>query len=175
MHSSAYSFLLDHQELVHFRNKPGKGLDLGGRIANDNPRVIWLDCEWTAVDIANDNGQGLARPKTTYIKDDACTWEPTSYYDLVLCTEVLEHVEEWDNICETAFRSLYNEGTFFVTCAGPGRKPHNMHTGGILGIGEWYENILPHVLGHTLRQIGFRCKITYDPHHGDLYAYAIKP
>lgn len=171
MHKEAYEWL-SHYDWIIVK----KGLDLGGYDTNGYcARYIWqMDVDWTVVD----KRESIPNDRLNYIKADIRdpSWwnDHTGKYDLVLCTEVLEHIVSWQPVLLVANEMLSERGSFFVTCAGPGRKPHNQLDGGSLAPDEYYENILPHQLGLALRATGFKAKIFYDPHVGDVYAYAIK-
>ena len=176
MHTAAYDFLREQTRVCVPDFIEGKGLDLGGIVSVDAPRQLWPKLEWTVVNPHVQPGYGVARGgvKSHYVAEDARFFDTMGFYRLAICTEVFEHVENWEAICETASSALLPASYFFVTCAGPGRKPHNMHDGGELPPSEYYEYLLPHVLGTVLRGCGFRCKITYEPEEGDVYAIAIK-
>ena len=136
---------------------PGTGLDLGGRDLNGHPRGLWPATRWLALDLRPGPGVDIVA--------DATTDQDHGVYDVVLCTEVLEHVENWPAIVATAARSLAAGGRLVITCAGPGRAPHSGITAAGITPGEWYRNV-PHddladaLAGHGLvvddaRQTGF--------------------
>lgn len=178
MHAEAYQWLSQFSDF-----EPYTAVDLGGDYDNLTPRALWPRATWT---IVNPHAYvSLSRPDVpvaNYACGDARKWSTPAdigRYDLVICTEVFEHVDGWEDICENAYKLLKNpdafrDPKFLITCAGPGRKPHNMYDGGELQPGEHYEYVMPHELGTVLRACGFRCKITYEPDAGDVYAYAIK-
>jgi SAM-dependent methyltransferase len=106
---------------------------------------------------------------------DAREWRPPSWlrFDLVLCTEVLEHTPEPWRICETAFEILKPGGAFVMTCAGMKRKPHSGIDGGALREGEHYENVDPELLADWL--YGFSAElINPSTDWTDLYTIAVK-
>lgn len=147
------------------------GLDIGGR-NNGSVRGLWEDAripvEWTVLDIQNGEDVDIVA--------DASVWAPDQNYDVVLCTEVLEHSQDWRYIVHTAMHALAPNGHLILTCAGPGREPHNMTDGGPITNGEHYDNILPQSLAEQLSRggrIGWRT-LTYDPVAGDVYAYMVR-
>lgn len=83
------------------------------------------------------------------IVDDARTWRPKSgddLYDLAISTELLEHVEDWHKVIETA-RSALPLGRWFVgTCASIGRAPHGATGADRPAEGEYYRNVDPAIL-----------------------------
>lgn len=71
-------------------------------------------------------------------------------YDLVLCTEVLEHVEQPAEIIACAWRVLRPGGLLILTCASTGRPAHGARGAGELMPNEWYRNISPDELRDLL-------------------------
>jgi SAM-dependent methyltransferase len=141
---------------------------LGGRDVNGTARVLYPYVPlYVGVDLLP--GQGVD------VVADARDWRPPSWlrFDLVLCTEVLEHAPQPWRICETAWEILRPGGAFVVTCAGPGRKPHSGIDGGPLREGEHYENVDPELLADWL--YGFSAAWANPSQDGtDLYAIAVK-
>jgi len=116
-------------------DRQGTGLDIGGRDLNGHPRDLWPAVRWLVLDLRPGPGVDIVA--------DAATDQDHGVYDVVLCTEVLEHVEDWPAVVATAARSLAAGGRLVITCAGPGRAPHSGITAAGLTPGEWYRNI-PH-------------------------------
>lgn len=100
---------------------------------------------------------------------------PDDLFDLVICTEVLEHVYDWRAILNTAAACLGPEGALVLTCAGEGRAPHGAWGAGIPGPGEWYANVYEHDLRIGLRSLFVSSYVEYNPQPGDLYAWARGP
>lgn len=177
MHGSAYSFVASlvektrrpmNMETAERDETPLRGLDVGGR-NNAVTRDIWTNqgilVEWDVLDIQP--GEDVT------IVADAAAWFPEGHYDVVLCTEVLEHSNDWRYIVHTCMHAIGPNGHLILTCAGPGRQPHNMTDGGELPVGEHYQNVLPHSLAEQFirgGKIGWRT-LTFDPISGDVYAY----
>lgn len=113
----------------------GDGLDIGGRDLNGTPRHIWPAVTWTVLDLRPAPGVDIVA--------DAADWTPNRRYDVVLCTEVLEHAERWRDIVATCADALAPHGTLIITCAGPGRAPHSGIEATAIQPGEYYRNI-PH-------------------------------
>jgi hypothetical protein len=127
-------------------DEPGTGLDVGGRDLNGHPRGLWPQVVWDVLDLYP--GPGVT------IVADARTWIPEHNYDVVICTEVLEHVEDWQPIVVTAASALVKGGRLVVTCAGPGRFPHSGLEATEIQPGEHYCNVAPVELGYVMRRIG---------------------
>jgi hypothetical protein len=50
---------------------------------------------------------------------DAGDWDPGLQFDVVLCTEVLEHAPNAEQVVANAYRLLAPGGVFIMTCAAP--------------------------------------------------------
>lgn len=123
-------------------------LDIGGRNINGDTRDCFPNGRITALDIGAGDGVDIVA--------DAGTWKPDKQYDVVVCTEVFEHAENWRDICNTAYDSLWDGGYAIFTMAGPGRPEHSAIDGGFqLHNGEYYGNVEPADLEHALRISGF--------------------
>lgn len=108
-------------------------LDIGGRNINGSPRHLFPAAEYTVLD-------AMSGPDVDIVAD-AATWTPDREYDMVLCLEVCEHTEVWPQIVATAYKACRTGGQLVLTCAGPGRAPHNASDGGPLPAGEYYQNL----------------------------------
>jgi len=128
-------------------DRRGCGLDLGGRYVNGTARGLWPNLTWTVLDLIGDPSNHLDRVITA----DAQWWKPDQTYDVVLSTELLEHVSEWWRVIGTMARALKSDGVLIITCAGPGRAPHSMHGEADPLPGEPYANVDPDRLERALR------------------------
>lgn len=138
MHDEAYEWVRRHatDEAVDV-------LDLGGRNVNGSCRDLFPNATWTALDHVPGDGVDVVA--------DAATWTPDRLYDVVVCTEVMEHTPRWREIIGTAWVALKPGGRLVATMAGPGRPPHSAVDGGwTLHPGEHYQNIHPDELRTAL-------------------------
>lgn len=168
MHPEAFAWV--HTQVAEAGPWDGaRVLDIGGRDVNGTARTHldrYPDVLCHVLDIRDS-------AEVDYVAD-ARTWDSPRPHHLVLCTEVLEHVQGWPAICWTAHEALLPGGLLVLTCAGPGRGPHNATDGGPLA-GEWYQNVHPEVLAAVLDACGF-CDISVDDSvPGDVYAAARRP
>lgn len=95
-------------------------------------------------------------------------------FDLVLCTEVLEHVEQPAEVIACAWRALHSGGWLILTCASTGRKPHGARGASDPEPSEWYRNVSP----EELRDLLYAWEIVdldYLPTPGDVRCIARKP
>lgn len=144
-------------------------VDLGGRDVNGTVRDL-VDAQVVSVVDVTDG------PDVTDL-DDARTWRSfVGPADVVLCTEVLEHVQGWPAIVWTLYEALRPGGVAVVTAAAPERAPHSAVDGGPLRDGEWYQAVGLGDLGAVLTACGFHIEaIEHDPSAGDVRAVARRP
>jgi SAM-dependent methyltransferase len=135
---------------AHATTEPVTVLDIGGRDINGSPRDLFPNAaEYTVLDIAASGNVDIVA--------DAATWTPDREYDVIVCTEVLEHTPDWVSILNTAHKACRDGGRLIVTCAGPGRPEHSGIDGRArLQAGEWYQNIDPERLRDALEAIGWQ-------------------
>lgn len=168
MHPEALKAVQTAVRGLHLRHASAV-LDVGGRDVNGTPR-------------------GLFAPSTIYlvldiepgpnvdIVADVRTWEPPKEeaYDVVLSTEVFEHLEDWPVALMTMGRALRPGGTMIVTAAMDPRPPHSGLDGWDLRDGEFYENVDPNLLGFAMARVGVADPVVWTHPRGDVYAYGQK-
>lgn len=126
----------------------GDVLDLGGRDVNGTTRHLFADARrYLVVDQAD-------HPSVDIVAD-AATLNLPDRFEVVVCTEVLEHTEAAADIVAAAFDHLRPGGCFVATMAGPSRRPHGMSGGPDPLPGEWYRNVSPDDLQQWLGDAGF--------------------
>lgn len=153
-------------------------IDLGGRDVNGTCRPLFPDAQYAAVDIVDGPGVDIVADIRAWRSD----WHPLGalgdsepFADVVLCTEVFEHLDGWQDVCVTAFEELKPGGRFIVTCAGPGRPPHSGRDAvPTPEPDEHYANISPEELTKALEAAGFVVSACHQVGH-DTQALAIKP
>lgn len=141
-------------------------LDLGGRDVNGTVHALVPEARWTTLDIVDDGVDIIA---------DARTWRSDERYDLIIATEVFEHVQDWSKIIKTMWYHLKDDGAIIVTAASDGRRPHG--AGGAMWPepNEWYENISPRDLDNVIWLFFNAYQSIYNPNPGDVYALAFDP
>lgn len=147
---------------------PWRVLDLGGRDINGTIRDLLPAASWTGCDITDGPGVDL-------VHDATKPW-PTGFdrFDVVVCTEVLEHVEQWPALLGTAAGALEPGGPelLFVTCASTGRPMHGASGAPLPGPGEWYANVPPDAVAVRLQELFQAVHVEYRELPGDVYARA---
>ena len=147
---------------------PSRVLDLGGRDINGSIRDLLPAAKWTGLDIEPGPGVDL-------VHDATLPWpDRFERFDLVVCTEVLEHVERWAAVLRTASQALEPGGpeALFVTCASTGRPEHGASGGPRPLPGEWYGNVSPAELREALAGLFRYSHVEYRAVPGDAYAWA---
>lgn len=145
------------------RHAPLMVLDLGGQNVNGTVHDWFTDAHVTTLDLENAD-----------IIADATAWVPDRTWDVVVCTEVFEHVQDWRAIVGTAYAALGAGGVFVFTCASVNRPPHGATGAPLPARGEWYGNVEPGDLQAALYGAGFQVRhVEYQWPPGDAYGYGI--
>lgn len=149
-------------------DKPWRVLDLGGRDINGSIRGLLPNAYWTGLDITPGPGVDLVHDATLPWPDG---WDR---FDLVVCTEVLEHVQGWRALLRTAAQALEPGGPelLFVTCASTGRRPHGASGELDPPLGEWYANVPAEEVRAGLAACFWDVVVEYRMLPGDAYARA---
>lgn len=117
-------------------------LDIGGQNVNGSLRDLFNPCgaDYLAVDIYDGPGVDLVA--------NCATLRLERLFDVVLCTEVLEHTPEWPQIVETC--ALHAKpgglGLVVITAATDPRKPHSWTGVEPPPDDEYYQNVSPDAL-----------------------------
>lgn len=164
MHVEAYEgfgLMLDKAGVD--RRRKWDVIDFGGQNVNGTVHDLLPKARITTLDIENAD-----------IIADARTWVPDHEYDMVICTEVFEHVIGWESIIMTAWRALKFDGLFVFTCASDSRRPHGA-TGALdPAPGEFYANVSPDQLRNALFNLFRDQEVVYQYPPGDAYGWARK-
>ena len=164
MHSEAYEgFGWALRESGLYAEGPWKILDIGGQYVNGSVHDYFSNSFMTTLDLENAD-----------IIADATTWEPTELFDVVIATELFEHVQDWRAVIRTMAKALVPKGRFLATCASIGRRPHGV-TGALdPAPGEHYANIHPDHLRDEISKHFSQGHVRYEPNPGDAYMWAIR-
>lgn len=112
-------------------------LDMGGQDINGTVHN-WIRTGGDTLDVLDiENGPGV-----TIVGDARRTdWWDHQPYDVVISTEMLEHLENWSYSIDVAYAVLRRGGWFIGTCAGYKRQRHGATGAPEPAPGEYYENI----------------------------------
>lgn len=155
-----------------------RALDLGGADVNGTARPTvtgplvqaGLFVEWFGWDIEEGPGVDLVVDATKPVPEIM-----HETFDVVLCTEVLEHVAAWDCVLDAARCVLKAGGVLILTAASLGRNAHGARGAATPDPGEWYANVHPSEVSNVLEALGFlEHAVLYNQNPGDVYAWAVK-
>lgn len=169
MHPEAYNGL---KEMLNSSgldlHKKYRALDFGGRNVNGSIRELIPGAVWTGLDI-------VAGPDVDIVRDGTIDW-PKDYplYDIIVSTEMFEHVEDWRGAIRTCAQALdpFSTSMIFITCASTGRRPHGASGEWDPPPSEWYQNVAPDEMERQLSKFFAHHEVTYNPMPGDVYAWA---
>jgi SAM-dependent methyltransferase len=124
-------------------------LEFGSRDINGTARSVFTASRYVGVD-------SIDGPCVDIVAD-AATVNVGEQFDVVVCTEVLEHVDDITAaaICANAWRHLAPGGVLVATMAGIGRHEHSAIDGRGLHPGEFYRNVDAPTLADWLSSAGF--------------------
>jgi len=164
------------------------GLDLGGADVNGTARSLFDPAiTWLGLDIAPGPGVDIVADARTWRGKVAALESPRimmsadldAGFDVVLCTELLEHVRDWHLVLETIDRVLAPGGYAFITCAGTdgrtGRRPHGARGELDPPLGEHYQNVNIERFRRMVERGSWAdTQASYNPDPGDIYAWMRK-
>jgi SAM-dependent methyltransferase len=136
-------------DYVKANTPSGSVLEFGSRNVNGTLRDVVGGSRYVGVDCRDGDGVDIIA--------DAATVDVGETFDVVLCTEVFEHVDDdaAQAIIDNAHRHLEPGGTFVATMAGVGRHPHSAIEATGLQAGEFYRNVTIELLDAWLTAAGF--------------------
>jgi len=145
MHEAVTDFVGRHADTA------GRVLELGSRNINGSVRHLFADA---ATYVGVDPVDG---PDVDIVGDGSTIEVLFDSFDVVVCTEVLEHVDDTiaAGIIANAHRHLVPGGRFVMTCAGPGRGAHSAIDERPIRPWEFYRNVDDVTLDGWLANAGF--------------------
>jgi SAM-dependent methyltransferase len=165
MHAAAYNFV--KAVLEDHPIPPGAAvLEIGSLDVNGSVRELFTGAaQYHGID--SRSGRGVDE------QISCADYDGAGAFDLVICTEVLEHMQEPAEAVACAWRALRKGGRIILTMAAPSRAQHGVD-GGALEEQEFYQNITPDMLAallHSWRSV----QSIHNAVAHDLYATAVKP
>jgi hypothetical protein len=178
MHLEAYNAVGDMLRVAGVNTEqPWQALDVGGASWNGSARPHLPNANWTVLDLAPTQYEDDSWSE--YVVADATKWIPEENgfkrFDVVTCTELLEHVQDWPAVCRTLAHCVTETGTVVITCASTSRPVHGATGAPLPAEGEWYGNVdVPDLEFELLKWFSYvRTDYRYPP--GDAYALARFP
>lgn len=151
-------------------NEQYRALDMGGRDVNGSIRQLIPGAKWTGLDIVSGPGVDIVRDATL----DWFHIDPVPRFDIIVSTEMFEHVEDWRGAIRTCAQAMDSNGEemLFFTCASTGRRPHGASGEWDPPAGEWYQNVAPDEMERQLDKFFAHYEVTFNPMPGDIYGWA---
>lgn len=155
-------------------------LDIGGADVNGSARELFdSSTRWYGLDVAPGMGVDIVGDATAWRGEVAGSdlGLRLPAFDLVLCTEVFEHVEKWPLILDTIHEALVPGGHAFLSFASEGRRPHGARGEHDVPEGEWYRNVSRSEFRQALLRTAYQWSdfgCVYNPNPGDIYAWLRK-
>lgn len=125
-----------------------KVIEIGSRDINGSIRDLFPNAQWIGLD-------RIPGPRVDVVVD-AVEYTPPDPVDMVICCEVLEHAENWEQVLRRGASWLKPGGWMIVTCAGFGREPHSVIVQGTPQPGEHYANLTCQQIEDVLRAAGLK-------------------
>lgn len=120
MHRSVLNFLKSHLSATEV--KGGRVLEVGSFDVNGSPRNVVLPlCPREYIGVDSQAGKGVDR--VVDARALVTAFGPESF-DLVVCTEVLEHVQDWKTVVRQLKGSVRRGGLLVITTRSPGFPYH---------------------------------------------------
>jgi SAM-dependent methyltransferase len=91
-------------------------LEVGSLDINGSMRRFFEDCDYLGIDLGPGTGVDRVVAAHELIEPE--------FYDVVICSEALEHDRHWKRSLEQMWANLKSGGLFVLTCAGPARREH---------------------------------------------------
>jgi len=145
------------------RHAPLTVLDVGGQNVNGTAHDWFTHPATTITTLDVENADVIA---------DARTWQPTRQFDVVMATEVFEHIEDWRAVLNTMALALRPGGVLLATCASTGRPAHGATGAPLPADGEHYRNVDPPELVEALSRYFPTREVRYQQVPGDAYMWA---
>lgn len=167
MHDAPQHFLAQHA--THHADLV---LELGSRNVNGTPRQHFPGATYVGVDqlpaLDADGGD-------VQIVADARSWvDPEARdFDVVVCSNVMEHVADWERLIDTARDNLAVGGQLLVTTVRAPFPEHNGTDGTALAPGEHYAGVEAHALVAAIETRGFRVQHLHTSREGDVMVDAV--
>lgn len=142
-------------------------LEIGSLDINGSIKSIFTPfaSDYVGIDVQEGPGVDIVADATTYVLDEA--------FDIIVCCEVFEHLENWKEVVYNSFINLKSGGIFIGTCAGEGRPPHSAIDEKPIRSHEYYQNVGNWNMTQTLEKAGFDFIMT-ETDKQDLRWVAIK-
>ena len=145
-------------------------LEVGSLDINGSARQHFTDCQYTGIDIHPGKGVDLVESAVDHT-------ERGLKYNVIVCTEVLEHDSNMINTVRAMCAMLDRYGLLIITAAGPTRKEHGTHEHNPQDSPatlDFYENVKRVTLQAAFNTEFILHECEYNDDASDIYFYGIK-
>jgi hypothetical protein len=132
MHDAARRFC---EAVAGILKPPARVVEVGSRNVNGSVRYLFPGACYVGVDTLPGPGVDVVADGTRF-----AAREP---FDVVLCTETLEHASDPASLTRNLIALCRPGGAILITAASPEREPHSAIDGEALRPGESYQGISP--------------------------------
>ncbi len=116
MHPESAGYAESIRELFPEMFRGKRVLEVGSLDINGSMRRFFEECDYLGIDLGPGPGVDLVVAAHEL-------WMPETY-DVVICSEALEHDRHWVRSLRQMWDNLKSGGLFVFTCAGPARREH---------------------------------------------------
>ena len=120
-HIQQFRFLHFIKETLPSYFKEKKVLEVGSLDINGSVRGLFVDCDYTGIDVAS--GKGV-----DWVVNGEDFAAPANSMDVVISCECFEHNPEYDKTWLNMIRVMKRDGLLIFTCATYGRAQHGTST-----------------------------------------------
>jgi SAM-dependent methyltransferase len=132
VHPEAYDFVERITKVVD--PTQNEIIEFGSRDLNGSVRPLFIGSSYVGMDKTPGKGVNFV--------EDVCDVQFGPVWDIVICTEMLEHCDRPARVISQARRALRESGLFICTCASDKREPHcGNEAKEALDPGEFYRGI----------------------------------
>jgi len=170
MHEPVHDWIRHVKRIYPSYFVSGNILEVGSYDINGSARSHFTNCRYTGIDIYKGKGVDLQESAVDHR-------ERGLKYNVIVCTEVLEHDSNRDNTVKAMCDMLENHGLLIITAAGPMRKEHGTwdHTPEDSPVTlDYYENVKIVTLQSALTCNFLFHELKYNADETDIYFYGIK-
>lgn len=142
-------------------------LEVGSLDINGSVRQFFEECDYFGIDLGPGPGVDLVIAAHEL-------WM-TETYDVVICSEALEHDRYWELSLEQMWTNLKSGGLFVFTCAGPARREHGTTRQDPVSSPftlDYYRNLSVADVRGILPSLD---EIVEERQGQDIYGYGVKP
>ena len=175
-HKEQRDFCLSVKSLFPQKFEKARVLDVGSLDVNGTNRHLFGGCDYTGLDIA--------AGKNVDVVCCAHEYKPGPIFDIVICTEMLEHDQQYPDSLRAMVGCLKPGGLLIITCATTGRPEHGTRrttpqdsplTTQVGGWQDYYKNLTESDVRAVLDVSGLFSQYAFSVHagHRDLQFWGV--